>query len=203
MSRADAGQQDSATWDTEEAGRNTGVPPEKASSWKAGDHTDKLLASLRITFGAIFLFDGILKWAIFATGSMQGTLVSMWMLSPAPPSIILSNWLLFGVLVAIGETLGGVFLIVGIFQKPAALWSAAIMLSIWIYGGMGGWVGMNASGFGYNTDPGGDLMMVPVFLFLAFIPNVYSLSAYLRLPERFPFATRGTFRRNALAILFR
>lgn len=143
----------------------------------------KLLVSFRIVFGMVFLFDGILKWALLATGNMQATVVGQWAFSSNPPAWLAANWMVFGTMVAVGETFGGLFLILGIFQRPAALWSFLIMFSIWVFGGFGGWYA--APGIGYQTDPGGDLMLALVFLLLVFLPtSAYSLSSYLRIRER-------------------
>lgn len=148
---------------------------------------DKLWASFRILFGVVFLFDGVLKWYLFATNQMQGVMDGMYY----TPAWMTGNWVLFAVMVGLGETFGGAFLILGIFRKPAALWSAAVCFSIWAFGGFGGYpsaIGASWSTAGY-TDPGGDLMLALVFLFIFAISvwgeNRYSLSSRLRLRERF------------------
>ena len=147
----------------------------------------KLWAAFRMLFGAVFLFDGFLKWYLFATNQMQGIFDGMYY----TPAWLTSNWLLLGVMVGLGETFGGVFLLLGVFQKPAALWSALICLFIWAFGGFGGYpsaIGSSWSTAGY-TDPGGDLMLAFVYLFVfaaaVWGVNRYSLSERLHLRERF------------------
>ena len=149
--------------------------------------SQKFWATFRVLFGVIFLFDGILKWYLFASNQMQGVINGMYY----TPAWLTANWLLFGVMIGLGETFGGIFLLVGIFQKPAALWSALVCFSIWAFGGFGGYpsaIGSSWSTAGY-TDPGGDLMLAIVFLFIFAVAvwgkNRYSLSARLRLQERF------------------
>lgn len=161
--------------------------------------SQRLFAVFRIVFGLAFLADGILKWFLFAQGNMQSTIDGMVISS----SVITANWVLFGVAIGLGETLGGIFLIVGIFQKPAAAWSAAIMFSIWITGGFGGWYSPTLGWMPVGqTDLGGDLMLALIYLLLFFVPaSDYSLSEYLKLPDRL--TTRGTFRYNVLGVLFR
>gem|GEM_PF-2697139 len=143
----------------------------------------KTLSAMRILFGAIFLFDGILKWLLFATGQMQGIIDGMFY----TPAWLTTNWVLFGTLVGLGETFGGLFLILGVFQRPAALWSALVMGLIWAFGGFGGYpaaIGASWSTAGY-TDPGGDLMLALVFVILVFAPSAYGLASRWRLRERF------------------
>ncbi len=151
----------------------------------------KFWAAFRILFGVIFLFDGILKWYLLASNQMQGIIDGMGGMIYYTPAWLTTNWFLFAVMVGLGETLGGVFLLLGIFQKPAALWSAFVCLSIWAFGGFGGYpsaIGSSWSTAGY-TDPGGDLMLALVYLFIFAVAtwgeNRYSLSARLRLRERF------------------
>lgn len=138
---------------------------------------EKLWATLRIVFGAVFFADGMLKWVLLAQGNLQATVQTMYFTSPG----MMANWFLLGVLVGLGETFGGLFLMLGVFQRPAALWSAAIMLVIYVFGGFDGWY-LGAAG---KIDVGGDLTLVLVFLLLALVvPTRYGLSSYLRLPER-------------------
>ena len=145
-------------------------------------NSTKLISAMRIVFGAIFLFDGLLKWYLITSGQMQGVVDGMYY----APSWLTDNWLAFGILVGLGETFGGLFLILGIFQRPAALWSFLVMASIWVFDGFGGYpsaIGASWGTAGY-TDLGGDLMLGLVFLFLVFAPTAYGLSSHLRLPER-------------------
>jgi uncharacterized membrane protein YphA (DoxX/SURF4 family) len=138
------------------------------------------LSGMRILFGAIFLFDGILKWVLIQQGTMQGTIQGFGY------DYLSNNWLAIGVLVGLGETLGGIALIAGMFQRPAAIWSAAILLSIWMFGGLGG-VYSASSGWSFvgYTDPGGDLMLMLVFVVLIFAPYAYGLASHYKIRERF------------------
>jgi uncharacterized membrane protein YphA (DoxX/SURF4 family) len=143
----------------------------------------KTFSAMRILFGAIFLFDGILKWQLFATGQMQGVINGEFY----TPVWLTANWVLFGTLVGVGETVGGLLLILGLFQRPAALWSAFVMGFIWAFGGFGGYpnaIGASWSTAGY-TDMGGDLMLGLVFVVLAFAPYAYGLAKAWKLRERF------------------
>ena len=85
---------------------------------------------------------------------------------------------MFGVLIALGETAARLALLVGLFQRPAALAGAGIMGFIWAYGGLRGF---GQAGY---TDPGGDLMLAVVFLVLVFAPAAYGLAARFHLRER-------------------
>ncbi len=144
----------------------------------------RTLSAMRILFGAIFLFDGTLKWVLFATGQMQGVVAGEFY----TPAWLTTNWVLFGTLIGLGETFGGLFLILGLFQRPAALWSALVMGLIWAFGGFGGYpsaIGASWGTAGY-TDLGGDLMLALVFVFLAFVaPYAYGLAKAWKLRERF------------------
>jgi len=143
----------------------------------------KTLSAMRILFGAIFLFDGMLKWVLFATGQMQGVIDGEFY----TPAWLTTNWVLFGTLVGLGETFGGLLLVLGVFQRPAAVWSALVMGFIWAFGGFGGYpaaIGASWSTAGY-TDPGGDLMLALVFVILVFAPYAYGLAPRWKLRERF------------------
>ena len=136
-------------------------------------------SAMRIIFGLVFLLDGVLKWILFQQGTMQATVQGFGI------SVFSDNWVLFGALVALGETAGGLALVVGLFQRPAALWSASIMLSIWVAGGFGGAYAFGSGwSFAGYTDPGGDLMLALAFLGLVFSPYAYSLASRFRLRER-------------------
>ena len=141
----------------------------------------RAFSAMRILFGLVFIVDGALKWILFQQGTMQATIQSFGYAS------LSNNWVLFGTLVALGETLGGLALVVGLFQRPAAIWSATIMLSIWTTGGFGGAyvLGTGWSFVGY-TDPGGDLMLALAFLVLIFSPYAYGLASRLKLRDRWP-----------------
>lgn len=147
-------------------------------------------SAMRILFGAVFVLDGTLKWVLFQQGTMQATVQSFGY------DALSNNWVLFGTMVALGETLGGLALIVGLFQRPAAIWSAAIMFSIWSAGGFGGAyvLGTGWSFVGY-TDPGGDLMLAFAFLGLIFAPYAYSLASRLKLRDRW---SSGSLREKLL-----
>jgi uncharacterized membrane protein YphA (DoxX/SURF4 family) len=132
----------------------------------------KLASAMRILFGSIFLFDGILKWYLFQQGTMQGVVQGFNI------DYLSNNWVLVGALIGLGETAAGIALVVGLFQRPAALAAAAIMGSIWWYGGYGGW---GQPGY---TDPGGDLMLGLVFVALIFVPCAYGLASRWKLRER-------------------
>ena len=145
--------------------------------------TVRTLSAIRIMFGAILLVDGILKWFLFATGQMQGVVDGEFY----TPAWLTTNWVLFGALIGLGETFGGLFLALGLFQRPAAIWSALLMGFIWAFGGFGGYpsaIGASWSTAGY-TDLGGDLMLALVFVFLAFAPYAYGLARAWKLRERF------------------
>jgi uncharacterized membrane protein YphA (DoxX/SURF4 family) len=132
----------------------------------------KWASGVRMVFGAVFLFDGLLKWYLFQQGQMQGVVQGFGL------NYLSNNWVLVGALVGLGETAGGIALLTGIFQRPAATSSAAIMTSIWALGGYGGW---GQPGY---TDPGGDLMLAMVFAALIFVPCAYGLASRLKLRER-------------------
>ncbi len=136
-------------------------------------------SAMRVIFGAVFLLDGTFKWILFQQGTMQATVQSFGY------AVLSDNWMLFGALVALGETAGGLAMIVGLFQRPAAMWSATIMFSIWVAGGFGGayTLGTGWSFAGY-TDPGGDLMLALAFSVLVFSPYAYSLASRLKLRDR-------------------
>lgn len=145
-----------------------------------GRHATMTMSGVRIMFGVVFLFDGILKWILFQQGTMQGVVQGFgydW---------LSNNWYAVGLLVALGETMGGLLLILGLFQRPAALWSAAIMFGIWVLGGYGGAYiqGTGWSFVGY-TDPGGDLMLALVFVALIFAPYAYGLASRFHLRDKF------------------
>jgi uncharacterized membrane protein YphA (DoxX/SURF4 family) len=137
-----------------------------------GTSSVRILSGARMLFGAIFLFDGLLKWYLIQQSQMQGVVQGFGV------DLLSNNWLLVGVLVAVGETAAGAALLVGLFQRPAALGAAGIMLGIWSVGGYAGW---GQPGY---TDPGGDLMLALVFVVLAFAPTAYGLASRLRLRER-------------------
>ena len=151
-----------------------------------GSSSVKLVSAARILFGSIFLFDGALKWYLFQQGQMQGVIQGFgydW----------LSNqWLLVGVIVALGETAAGLALVLGLFQRPAALGAAGIMGSIWVLGGFNGW---GQAGY---TDPGGDLMLALVFVVLAFAPTAYGIASRWGLRARW---STGSLRDRALRLL--
>ena len=156
------------------------VKQESATVQEMSVMSVKILSAMRITFGVIFLFDGMLKWYLFATGQMQDLIAGYGY------DFLTNNWVAVGTLVAVGETAAGMGLILGIFQKPSAIVGAAIMFLIWGFGGFeglytpdGGWA--IPAGF---TDPGGDLMLAIVFTFLVFAPTAYGLAARYRLRER-------------------
>ncbi len=144
-------------------------------------HATQTLSAARILFGSIFLFDGILKWILFEQGTMQATIQSFGY------ATLSSNWVAVGAAVALGETFGGLALLLGLFQRPAAVGSSAIMFGIW---GLSGFDGAYVQGTGWSfvgyTDPGGDLMLALVFLVLVFAPYAYGLASRFRLRERFP-----------------
>ena len=139
----------------------------------------RAFSAMRLLFGAIFILDGSLKWVLFQQGTMQATIQSFGY------GFLSTHWVLFGALVALGETFGGIALVVGLFPRPAAMWSAAIMFSIWVAGGFGGAyvLGIGWSFVGY-TDPGGDLMLALTFVGLIFAPYAYSLASRLKLRDR-------------------
>ncbi|MCI4322393.1 MAG: DoxX family membrane protein, partial [Thermoplasmata archaeon] len=105
----------------------------------------------------------------------------------------LSNqWLLVGVLVGLGETAAGLAMVLGLFQRPAAIAAAGIMGAIWVFGGFNGW---GQAGY---TDPGGDLMLALVFVVLAFAPTAYGLASRWGLRARW---SSGSVRDRALRLL--
>jgi len=148
---------------------------------RVAQNSVRTLSSMRVLFGAIFLFDGILKWILLEQGTMQATIQSFGV------GYLSSNWFAVGVLVALGETFGGIALIAGLFQRPAAIWCSAIMFAIWAFSGFDG-AYVQGSGWSFvgYTDPGGDLMLALVFLVLVFTPYAYGLASRYRLRERFP-----------------
>jgi len=161
----------------------------------AGLNATKAFSATRILFGAIFLFDGILKWILFQQGTMQASVQAVNVFNYAA---INNNWFAFGLLVALGETLGGIALMIGFFQRPAAIWSAAIMFAIWAFGGYGGLYMAGTWSFTGYTDPGGDLMLALVFVVLIFAPYAYGLAPRFKLRERF---SGNTFGKKVLRFL--
>ncbi|MCI4372281.1 MAG: DoxX family membrane protein [Thermoplasmata archaeon] len=147
-----------------------------SSQYATGRNAVITLSGARILFGAIFLFDGMLKWVLLQQGLLVGVVQGS--VTGYGADFVSNNALAFGVTVGVGETLAGIALLVGLFQKPAALAAAGIMTFIWAYGGFGGW-GMP----GY-TDPGGDLMLALIFGVLVFAPTAYGLASRFRLRER-------------------
>lgn len=143
-----------------------------------GRNATKAYSALRILFGSIFLFDGALKWILFQQGTMQATVASFGF------GILTSNWVIVGLLVALGETFGGLAMISGLLQRPAALWSSAIMFSIWGLSGLDGTYVNGSWSFAGYTDPGGDLMLALVFLMLVFAPYAYGLASRWNLRAR-------------------
>jgi len=147
-----------------------------------GFNSTKVLSAARMLFGAIFLFDGILKWALLSSGQLQGIVQGYGV------DVLSNNWLLFGVLVAVGETAAGSALLIGLFQRPAAIAAATIMMFIWGFGNLsatGNYWGISS---GY-TDPGGDLMLALIFGVLIFAPTAYGLASRFHLRERFSATT--------------
>jgi uncharacterized membrane protein YphA (DoxX/SURF4 family) len=142
-----------------------------ATGWNAV----KTLSGTRILFGLIFLFDGILKWQLIATNQMQGVVQ---MFNFYNYAYVNSNWLAFGALIGVAETVAGIALILGLCQKPAAIIAAAVMFFIWGFGGYGG------AGYAGYTDPGGDLMLALVFVVLVFAPTAYGLASRFQLREK-------------------
>lgn len=139
----------------------------------------KTLSAARILFGAVFLFDGILKWVLFQQGQMQATVQSFGY------DYLSNNWVVVGAVVGVGETLAGAALIAGLFHRPAAIGAAGIMGLIWGFGGFNGVYSSGTWSFVGYTDLGGDLMLAMVFALLAFAPAAYGLASRLRLRERF------------------
>jgi len=140
-----------------------------------GSNAVKTLSGARILFGAFFLFDGILKWQLLASNQMQGVIQ---MLNTYDLGFVNNSWLAFGILFGVGETMAGLGLLFGLFQKPSAIVAAVCCFAIWGFSGYGGW-GMP----GY-TDPGGDLMLGLVFVVLLFAPSAYGLASRFHLRER-------------------
>lgn len=143
----------------------------------------RTLSGMRMLFGAIFLFDGALKWVLFQQGQMQGVVQGFGF------DYLSANWVAVGATVGLGETLAGIAILVGLFQRPAAIAAASIMGLIWAFGGYNGW---GQAGY---TDLGGDLMLALVFVVLVFVPTSYGLAARLRLRERW---SGGTLRDRLL-----
>ena len=157
-----------------------------SESVQIGRNATTAFSGLRILFGAVFLFDGLLKWVLFQQGTMQGVVQGFGY------DYLSNNWVLVGVLVGLGETLAGAALMVGLFQRPAAIASAGIMMAIF---GFGGWGGIYSPDAGWSfvgyTDPGGDLMLVFVFVMLVFSPYAYSIASRYHLRDRFPGSSIG------------
>lgn len=155
----------------------------------------KTLSGMRMLFGAIFLLDGALKWVLLQAGQMQAVVQGSVLGSANPlfgSTFIANDWLVFGVMIAICETLAGAALVLGLCQRPAAIGAAGLMGLIWAYGGFGGF---GQPGY---TDPGGDLMLALVFGVLALAPATYGLAARFHLRERW---SGASFRARALRFL--
>ena len=127
------------------------------------------LTAMRILFGAVWFVDGILKWGLLSNGHMRGVIQGYGV------AALSSNWLLVGIIVAVAETAGGLALVLGVFQRLAALASSVLMLMIWSLAGYGG---LGSPG---QTDLGGDLMLALAFAFLVFAPDQYGLASRLGL----------------------
>ncbi|HLY76574.1 MAG TPA: DoxX family protein, partial [Thermoplasmata archaeon] len=141
--------------------------------WKEATETGtRAFSGIRIMFGAIWLFDGLLKWNLFALGQMQGVVDGFGI------NYLSANWVLIGTLVGLGETFGGLGMMLGIFPRLAAAWSAVLAGLIWAYNGFGGW---GQPGY---TDLGGDLMLGLIFVGLIFAPYAYSLASHWKIRER-------------------
>src|ERR1700730_18133811 len=82
----------------------------------------RLVSAARILFGAISFFDGMLKWYLLQQAQLQGVVEGFGV------DVLSNNWLLVGVLVAIGDSAAGVALMAGLFQRPAALRAAGVLL---------------------------------------------------------------------------
>lgn len=146
----------------------------------------RTLSATRILFGAIFLFDGILKWVLFQQGTMQGVIQGFNI------DLLSNNWVLVGAIVGVGEMAVGLGLIAGLFQRPAAIGGAVIMTSIWALSGYGGW---GQPGY---TDLGGDLMLGIVYAVLVFVPCAHGLASRWHLRERW---STGSTRDRVLRFL--
>jgi len=153
------------------------APSISSTRTSIGFDSVKLASAMRIVFGGVFLFDGMLKWSLFYQGQMQGIIQGYGF------DYLSNNWVMVGALVGVGETLAGTALIVGLFQRPAALAGAGIMTFIWGYGNYAASGNVWGYGTGY-TDPGGDLMLAMVFGALVFAPAAYGLASYFHLRER-------------------
>ena len=158
----------------------------------ANDGAVKTISAMRIMFGAAFLFDGILKWVLFEQGTMQGVVQGFGV------DYLSNNWVLVGALVGAGETAAGLGLVLGIFQRPSALVGAAIMTSIWAYGGYNGVYVSGTWSFAGYTDLGGELMLALAFVGLLFAPTAYGLAARFHLRERL---AGGSLGRTVLRLL--
>lgn len=143
----------------------------------------RAFSGTRILFGAIFLIDGLLKWILIQQSLMQGAVQSV---NVFGYSFINDNWLAFGLAVAIGETLGGTAIMIGLFQRPAALGSAAIMFALWAFSGYGGAYMAGVWSLQGYTDPGGDLVLALIFVALVFSPYAYGLAWRFKLRDRWP-----------------
>jgi uncharacterized membrane protein YphA (DoxX/SURF4 family) len=148
----------------------------------------KAYSGARVLFGAIFVLDGMFKWILIQQGLMQGTIQTG---NAFNYSFLNDNWLVFGALVGLGETFGGLALVLGLFQRPAAIGSAGVMFAIWAFGGYGGAYMAGTWSLSGYTDPGGDLMLALIFVVLIFSPYAYSLASRLKLRDRWPGSSMG------------
>lgn len=131
--------------------------------------SDKALSAARIVFGVALFFDGVLKWQLISNGQIQSVVSGFGI------AAFSANWYLIGVVVALAETVGGLALALGVFQRTAAIGSAALSFLFWGFTGLGG---LGTPG---QVDLGGDLMFALAFAVLVFAPNCYGLSARLGL----------------------
>ncbi|HYA70751.1 MAG TPA: DoxX family membrane protein [Thermoplasmata archaeon] len=131
--------------------------------------SDKVLSAARIAFGTAWFADGLLKWQLIAGGQMKSVVSGFGI------GAFTANWYLIGVVVALAETVGGLALALGVFQRVAAIGSATLSFLFWGFTGMGG-LGLPA-----QLDLGGDLMLALAFAVLVFAPNRFGLSSRLGL----------------------
>src|ERR1700722_2889863 len=104
---------------------------------------DRILAGLRMYLGLFWLIYGTSKLNTFwltANGQFRDTVQDMYAHTSGPyhafvQTIVLPNVLLFSYLIAIGETLCGIALLLGLFTRAGAIGGMFLTLNYWLADG--------------------------------------------------------------------
>lgn len=140
------------------------------------------LAALRVYAGVSFAWHGVRKlvrddFAGGMTGFLNGNLESMFgFYRPFVENVVLPNASLFAGLVAWGELLVGLALVVGLATRAAGLAGAFVVANFWFAKGQGMLAGQNH-----------DVVWLVILLVLAFVPAGRVAGLDARLAGRFRF----------------